>query len=106
MVLCTKGSGILRLIKGMVAEYKFGPMDLDTMDFGRTAWPADMDDSCTQRAMSTRVPGTKTRPMALEFTPTIMEAGTRASGSTTSSMERESKSGQTVLNIRESTLKV
>ena len=42
-VLCTKENGILRLIRGMDVEYKFGPTDPDMMDFGKMAWLADMD---------------------------------------------------------------
>lgn len=105
-VLCTKENGILRLIKGMDVVYKFGPTDPGMMDFGKTAWQADTDVWSMLRAMFTKAPGMKTRQMVSEFTPTIMEAGTRANGSTTSSMERESRNGRTALSTLENTWKV
>ena len=103
MVPCTKENGILPTIRETEEAYKFGLTAQDMTDFGRMAWPVDMVDWCTQKVMSTRALGMKIKPTVSEFTPIITEVGTKVNGSTISSMEKESKSGQTVLNTLAST---
>lgn len=48
-----------------------------------------------QKEMSMKVNGKMTRPMDSEFTPTLTEADTRASGTRTNSTATASNSGQT-----------
>lgn len=77
----------------MDEEFRYGLMALGTMAFGAMEWPMAMDDSCTQKAMSTKESGLRIKLMAMGFTPISTEAGTRVNGSQTSSMASELNNG-------------
>jgi hypothetical protein len=86
----------------MAGEFKFGLMAQDTMAFGEMEWPMDLVDWSMRKAMSMRANGLKIRPMAMGFILTSMEAGMRANGFRTNSMDLELSNGLTEPNTRDS----
>ena len=86
----------------MAGEFKFGLMAQDTMAFGEMEWPMDLVDWFMRKAMSMRANGLKIRPMAMGFILISMEAGMRASGFRTNSMDLELSNGLMEPNTRDS----
>ena len=99
-------SGILRVIREMDAECRFGQMARAMTASGRMAWPVAMAALYTQRAMFTRELGMRTKRMGLVFTLIIMAVGMKDNGLTINSMEKESRSGPMVLSTQANTLRV
>ena len=80
----------------MAEVYKFGKMDQDMMDFGRTARHMVRVVLFTQKVTYTRVNGAKTKLMVLEFNKTIKVAAMKETGRTINKMVKELKNGQMV----------
>ena len=103
--LYTKVNGSWTRTRRMVAEFKFGQTDLDTMASGETVWLTDMDDSSTLKVMSMRENGPRIKLMDMVYTLTLMEAGMKANGSKISNTDSESSNGQMVPSTKVNTNK-
>jgi hypothetical protein len=80
----------------MAEVYKFGKMDQDMMDFGRTARHMVRVVLFTQKVTYTRVNGAKTKLTVLEFNKTIKVAAMKETGRTINKMVKELRNGQMV----------
>jgi len=80
----------------MAEVYKFGKMDRDMMDFGKTARHMVRVVLFTQKATYTRVNGVKTKLTVLEFNKTIKVAVMKENGRTINKMVKELRNGQMV----------
>lgn len=66
--------------------FKYGQMDLDTMDSGEIIWQMDTEDLFTLKETSMKESGPKIRLMAMESILILMEADMKVSGSKTNNM--------------------
>jgi len=96
-----KENGSLMIAKKMAAEFKFGQMGPDMMDFGEMAWPMDMEDLSMLKEMCMKASGLKTRQMALEFILILTEAGMKDNGIKINSMDTVLNNGLMVQNMKE-----
>ena len=87
----------------MDVEFRYGQMAQDMTGFGAMAWQTDTDDSCTPRAMSTKVSGPKIKPMVMEYTPTSTAAATKDNGSQTSSTDSVLNNGPMAQSMMDNT---
>lgn len=70
----------------MEEGFRYGQMDLDTMDFGDKEWRTDMADWYMQKEMSMRVNGQKIKQMDSEFILILMEVDMKDTGSKINNM--------------------
>ena len=89
MELFTRVSGCKVKMLEMEEVYKFGPMALGTMVFGKTVWLMAEAVLSMLMVMFTKVSGLKIKLMDMEFNKIITEVDTRVSGKTTNNMVME-----------------
>lgn len=94
-----KENGILKQTKEMDVVCKSGQMVPGMTVSGRMASPVAMDDLSMPRAMSTKEPGKKTKPMASDITHTTTVADMRDNGCKINNTVKASKNGQMVQNM-------
>ena len=71
----------------MEEGFKYGQMDLDTMDFGDKEWRTDMEDWYMQKEMYMRVNGQKIKLMDSEYILILMEVDMKDTGSKINNMD-------------------
>jgi hypothetical protein len=89
----------------MEEEFRYGLMDQDMMDFGRTEWLMVEVDLFMLMETFMKVNGSKIKLMDMEYNKIITEVGTKANGKTTNNTATVSKSGPTAALTKESTKK-
>jgi hypothetical protein len=102
----TKVNGLLMRIRKTEEEYKFGQMDLGTMDSGEMEWQMDTEDSFMPRVTCMKESGLKIKPMDMVFTLILMEVDMRVNGSKINNTDSVSSNGQMVLSMRDNMSKV
>lgn len=80
----------------MAEVFKFGKMDQDMMDFGKTAKHMERVVLFMQKATYTRVNGAKIKLMGMESNKTLKVAVMKETGRTINKMVKELRNGQMV----------
>jgi len=102
----TKVNGLLMRIRKTEEEYKFGQMDLGTMDSGEMEWQMVTEDSFMLRVTCMKESGLKIKPMVMVFILILMEVDMRVNGSKINNTDLVSSNGQMVLSMRDNMSKV
>ena len=96
---------MLRRVKKIEEEFRFGLTAQDMMDSGLMEKPKDMEDLSMQKAMCTRENGLRIKLMVTEFILITMVPNSQEIGYLISNKASEKSNGQMVLSTKENTKK-